>query len=390
MSKLKDISKFIPRLKFPDYNVILTDFKGHHVKALQKMEQLSPQLDLIFEIRDSRAPLSSKNVLLDRPFLKNKRQEKIILYSKRDLSSINIEKITKWHENLNESFMFIDCRSIKDSQNLIEICKNYYYNIKPTPPPLGLRMLIIGMPNVGKSTLVNTLRKVGLNGTDIINRDKKIAKTGGQPGVTRNTSSIIKINQDPELLLYDTPGVFLPKVNSSKTMIILSLIGAVNPTLVDPIIQADYLLYIINLQKKWSIYSDYLSYPTNDINLLLNKIGIKIGKFIRKKNQIDEVGTAIHWINQFKQGKFPKKKNVNSKIEPINFEILESNIDDEFEIDLKQWIELERKRVDEMNIKLNNNGNIIQDDNDEMKKKKKKQLSYRERTSINANQLFKN
>ncbi|KAH3683278.1 hypothetical protein WICPIJ_005747 [Wickerhamomyces pijperi] len=352
------IANFIPRLQFPDYNVILSDFKGHHVKALNKMTQLAPQLDLVFELRDSRAPLSSKNVLLDRPFQGKK---KVVLYSKKDLSRIDIDIISKWHKDLNESFMFIDCRAQRDSKFLIEVAKQYYYSIKPSPPPLGLRMLVVGMPNVGKSTLVNTLRKVGLQ------ENRKIAKTGGQPGVTRSTSSIIKINTDPQLLLYDTPGVFLPKVSSSQSMIILSLIGAVKPTLVDPVIQADYLLYIINLQKKWDLYKDFIDYPVNDVTFLLKKIAMKIGKINRKTGEVDETGTAIYWIDQFKQG----------KIGPISFEI--EAVDPEIKMDVKSWIEKEKKRVDDMEIKLNNKNMT----------NKKAPLSYREKTSRSANQLFK-
>ena len=74
--------------------------------------------------------------------------------------------------------------------------------------------MIIGMPNVGKSTLVNTLRSVGyiaLPGDRVSTKKSKVAKTGGQPGVTRNTSEIIRLSKDPDILVYDTPGVFSPQ-----------------------------------------------------------------------------------------------------------------------------------------------------------------------------------
>lgn len=343
------MSKFVPRLHFPEYNIRLSDFKGHHQKALNKMTQIAPQIDLVFEIRDSRAPLSSRNVLLDRPF---GRRQKVILYSKKDLSRIDTELLKKWHGD--EPFMFIDCRSKRDAQYLIDIAKDRFRSMNPSPP-LGLRMLIAGMPNVGKSTLVNTLRNVGLQ------QYNKVARTGGQPGVTRATSSIIKVCDAPDIYLYDTPGVFLPKVDKTQTMIVLSLIGAVKPMVVDPVIQADYLLYLINLQD-WTLYRKYLDHATNDIDELLKAISKTIGKWNKKTKDYDETGTAIHWVDTFKQGKAGK----------ISFE-MDQVISTGF--NFKQAMESERDRVDGMDIALN-------------RERQDKPMTHKEYVAKNANQLF--
>jgi ribosome biogenesis GTPase A len=287
---------------------------------------------------------------LDRPF---GRRKKVILYSKKDLSRVDTDLLKKWHGD--EPFMFIDCRSKKDAQFLIEIAKQQFSQMHPSPP-LGLRMLVAGMPNVGKSTLVNTLRSVGLS------TNRKVAKTGGQPGVTRATSSIIKVNEDPDVYLYDTPGVFLPKVDKSTTMIVLSLIGAVKPMVVDPVIQADYLLYLINLQD-WRLYKKYLDHPTNDINEVLREVSKTIGKWNKKTKDYDETGTAIHWVDTFKQGKAGK----------ISFE-LEAVLSEGF--NFKEAWQQEKHRVGEMDIAMNRD-------------KKKKAMTHKEYVVSNANQLFK-
>lgn len=298
---------FVPRACFPDYRLTLANFKGHHQKALTKFGHLAPQIDLILEVRDSRAPVSTTNVLFDRVLA---RKQKIIIYSKKDLSVIKPALLKKWHQN--ESSLLVDTRSPKDAQRILDAVAAFHSQMKP-PPPLGLRAMIIGMPNVGKSTLVNTLRSVGYSSqllTGISSKKKKVARTGGQPGVTRNTSEIIRLSRDPDLLVYDTPGVFLPTVKDSETMLALSLIGCIHESFVDPVIQADYLLYVLNLQKiNGEAYSEFMNHPTNNIHELLHSIAKKKGK-LAPDGSYDELGMAQHWTNTWRQGKLSKFKGL--------------------------------------------------------------------------------
>lgn len=82
------IANFKPRLEFPKYNVTLANFHGHHRVALQKMRSLAPQVDLVVEIRDARAPISTRNGLFARVMGNIPR---LVLYSKRDLSPLKTE-----------------------------------------------------------------------------------------------------------------------------------------------------------------------------------------------------------------------------------------------------------------------------------------------------------
>ncbi|KAK6456587.1 P-loop containing nucleoside triphosphate hydrolase protein [Scheffersomyces xylosifermentans] len=298
---------FIPRRIFPNYNIPLSNFKGHHQKALTKFGHLAPQIDLVLEVRDSRAPLSTTNVLFDRVLAQ---KEKIVLYSKKDLSALKPELLKKWHDSINEKHLTIDCRNRNDARTIIDLIKKKYYEMSP-PPPLGLRLMIIGMPNVGKSTLVNTLREVGyapeLAGA-ISTKRRKVARTGGQPGVTKNTSEIIRLSSEPDILVHDTPGVFLPTVKDIETMLSLGMVGCVHSSFIDPVIQADYLLYLLNLQDpSGSKYSDYMNKPTNSIDELLYNIA-KSRDQVKSDGSYDELGIASHWISVWKQGNSQKYK----------------------------------------------------------------------------------
>lgn len=301
---------FVPRSVFPEYLLPLSNFKGHHQKALTKFGHLAPQVDLVLEVRDSRAPISTTNVLFDRVLA---RKQKIILYSKKDLSILKPILLKKWHGE--EKFLFVDTRSKNDAKRILSAIEDHYKAMSP-PPPLGLRTMIIGMPNVGKSTLVNTLRSVGYTSQlpeAISTKTRKVAKTGGQPGVTRNTSEIIRLSKDPDILVYDTPGVFLPTVKDGETMLALGLVGCVHTSFIDPVIQADYLLYVLNLQDPTGgQYKEYLNHPTNSIEELLQGIAHSRNK-LRKDGTYDELGMSTFWVNMWRQGKSSKHKGLFDK-----------------------------------------------------------------------------
>ncbi|EGW34326.1 uncharacterized protein SPAPADRAFT_59741 [Spathaspora passalidarum NRRL Y-27907] len=292
---------FVPRTMFPKYNISLSNFKGHHQKALTKFGHLAPMIDLVVEVRDGRAPLATSNVLFDRVLSGKK---KLVLYSKKDLSIINTKLLDKWHSSSNEDYMYVNCNNNTDVKKIINKIKQEYHDYD-LPPPLGLRAMIIGMPNVGKSTLVNKLREVGnpVNKNAISQKQTKVAKVGGQPGVTRNTSEVIRICKNPDLFVYDTPGVFLPTVKDPETMLTLGLVGCVHESFIDPIILADYLLYLLNLQDpRGVLYADFMDHPTNDIYELLHYIA-KARGVLQSDGAYDEVGIANFWVNMWKQGR---------------------------------------------------------------------------------------
>ncbi|MCF0259719.1 MAG: ribosome biogenesis GTPase YlqF [Erysipelotrichaceae bacterium] len=195
-------------------------FPGHMTKAKRQMEENLKKVDFIIEIRDARMPLSSQNPLIEQ-LAKNK--PRLIVLSKKDKADPKAtEEWIQTLSNENQAVMAVDLihdnyknalisKSLKLNEALIE--KQKRRGIRPRP----LRAMVAGIPNVGKSTMINTLAK------------RKAAQTGDRPGVTKSLQWI-KLGSDLELL--DTPGVLWPKFDDQTVGVRLAALGSIKDEVV--------------------------------------------------------------------------------------------------------------------------------------------------------------
>jgi ribosome biogenesis GTPase A len=308
---------FVPRHVFPPLpSLPRSYFLGHHKAGLQKMKSLLSSIDLVVECRDYRVPLTSRNPLFETAL---EGKERIIVYTKRDLGGglreqRSEEIIKKWHEPMTTMFV----RNGKEEEGghnarksvnkLLDVLREHAQSRWKL---VGHRAMVVGMPNVGKSTLLNALRAQGIS-------KGKVAATGAQPGVTRKISSGVKIvpseddmeNMDEStrgklkgvgggVYLLDTPGVFIPYVPDAEAMMKLALCGSVKDTIIPPVMLADYLLYHLNLQSP-SLYADYCS-ATNDIIELLSAVAQTTGR-LGKGGAVDTEAAALWIIQKWRNG----------------------------------------------------------------------------------------
>ncbi|MCK8045313.1 ribosome biogenesis GTPase YlqF [Shewanella sp. 1CM18E] len=260
-------------------------YPGHMHKARKEIEEVMPQVDLVIEVLDARIPYSSEN-----PMVQTLRGDKpcIKLLNKSDLA--DPETTQAWIEYLEQEqgvkAMAITTLQAGQVKKIPDLCRKFV----PSRDKIekDIRTMIMGIPNVGKSTIINTLA------------GRMIAKTGNEPAVTKTQQ---RINLKNGIVLSDTPGILWPKVDNEKSSYRLAVTGAIKDTAMEyedvAMFAAEYFLtaYPEAIAERYKIKQ----MPGTDIELL-EAIGRNRGA-LRPGGRIDLHKASEVLLHDFRAGR---------------------------------------------------------------------------------------
>lgn len=265
-------------------------YPGHMTKAKRMMQENIKLIDLMIELVDAREPLSSRNPDIDEL---GKNKARMILLNKSDLA--DARRNQEWMRYFEEKgFHVVEINSksgkgIKAIQGVVqEACKEKIErDRKRGILNRPVRAMVVGIPNVGKSTFINAFA------------GKACTKTGNKPGVTKG-KQWIRLNKGLELL--DTPGILWPKFEDQKVGLRLAWIGSMN----DEVLQIDELAYelIAFLQKSYAglLKERYGVEETGDAVSVLENICM-VRKCLKKGEEPDILKGAALLMDDFRSGR---------------------------------------------------------------------------------------
>ncbi len=268
-------------------------YPGHMTKAKRQMQEDMKLIDLVIELVDARIPLSSRNPDID-DLGKNK--YRLILMNKSDLA--DRKQTEAWSSYFRSRGFFVVCldaRSKNGMKNvtdvIMEACKEKMERdrkrgIKNRP----VRAMVVGIPNVGKSTFINSYA------------GKACAKTGNKPGVTKG-KQWIRLNKNVELL--DTPGILWPKFEDQMVGLRLALIGSIKDEILNTDELAMELIHILTDMYPGVLKERYgVDEEQKDTDILC-EIAEK-RNCLSKGNELDYSKAAALLIDEFRSGKLGK------------------------------------------------------------------------------------
>ncbi|MDO4633226.1 MAG: ribosome biogenesis GTPase YlqF [Eubacteriales bacterium] len=265
-------------------------YPGHMTKAKRMMQEDMKLIDLVIELVDARVPLSSRNPDID---TLGQGKARMILLNKSDLSDEAANQLwKKWFQEKGFSVLMVNSRSgdgVRQMDRLVaEACKEKIERdrrrgIKNRP----VRAMVVGIPNVGKSTFINTYAK------------KAATKTGNRPGVTKG-KQWIRLNKNMELL--DTPGILWPKFEDQSVGMKLAMIGSINDEILNIEELSLDLIRFLTAEYAGALQERYQCNETLEPVEILKEIAVNRGCLL-KGQELNYAKAAAILLDDFRAGR---------------------------------------------------------------------------------------
>ncbi len=256
-------------------------YPGHMAKTKRLIKEELPNIDVVYEIIDARIPYSSKIKDID-TIVKDK--PKILIMTKKDLCNLDMTK--KWqtyYENLGYNVILLDLKQENDYDKVIKMTQKLTLDMQNKRKDKGLnpkevRALVIGIPNVGKSTLINRLT------------GKKVTNVENRPGVTTN---LTYLKTKSNIVILDTPGILWPKLDEEEVALNIASTGGIKKDILNI---DEICVHILNTLYNYypNIIKDKYGIIDGDIMEMYETIAKRIGAYKNGEVNYDKVSEKVY------------------------------------------------------------------------------------------------